>query len=51
GLLKACRELGIATVAYSLLGRGMLTGQYKSVDKRDFRRSVPRFSKKDFDKN
>ncbi|KAL6852180.1 NADP-dependent oxidoreductase domain-containing protein [Trichoderma novae-zelandiae] len=29
-LLKACRELGVATVAYSPLGRGILTGQYTS---------------------
>lgn len=31
GLLKACRELGIAIVAYSPLGRGVLTGQYVST--------------------
>ncbi|MCJ1373879.1 hypothetical protein MMC20_005109 [Loxospora ochrophaea] len=54
GLLKTCRELGIATVAYSPLGRGMLTGQYKSVDDfdaDDFRRTVPRFSAENFPKN
>ncbi|KAL7626080.1 hypothetical protein AAE478_002850 [Parahypoxylon ruwenzoriense] len=54
GLLKTCRELGIATVAYSPLGRGMLTGQYKSpddFDENDFRRSIPRFSKENFYKN
>ncbi|KAI0381397.1 putative aldo-keto reductase [Hypomontagnella monticulosa] len=54
GLLKTCRELGIATVAYSPLGRGMLTGQYKSIDdfdENDFRRSIPRFSAENFDKN
>ena len=27
GLLKTCRELGIAVVAYSPLGRGLLTGK------------------------
>ena len=32
GLLQTCRELGIAIVAYSPLGRRMLTGQYKSID-------------------
>ena len=32
-LLKTCRELGIATVAYSPLGRGMLTGAYVSIFK------------------
>ena len=54
GLLKTCRELGIATVAYSPLGRGMLTGQYKSIDdfdENDFRRSIPRFSRENFSKN
>ncbi|KAL8722183.1 MAG: hypothetical protein Q9225_001279 [Loekoesia sp. 1 TL-2023] len=53
-LLRTCRELGIATVAYSPLGRGMLTGQYKSIDDfdaNDFRRSIPRFSKENFPKN
>jgi len=28
GLLKTCRELGVTVVAYSPLGRGMLTGTY-----------------------
>ncbi|KAK6081005.1 aldo/keto reductase [Seiridium cupressi] len=55
GLLKTCRQLGIATVAYSPLGRGMLTGRYKSVsdfDPGDFRRSIPRFStQENMDKN
>ena len=54
GLLQTCRELGIATVAYSPLGRGMLTGQYKSIDdfdQNDFRRSIPRFSEENFPKN
>ena len=55
GLLATCRELGIATVAYSPLGRGILTGQYRSVDdfdEGDFRRTIPRFStQENFDKN
>ncbi|KAI4175637.1 MAG: hypothetical protein LQ343_001508 [Gyalolechia ehrenbergii] len=53
-LLRTCRELGIATVAYSPLGRGMLTGQYKSLDDfdaNDFRQSIPRFSKENVPKN
>ncbi|KAL2132537.1 hypothetical protein VTI74DRAFT_3697 [Chaetomium olivicolor] len=53
-LAKTCRELGIAIVAYCPLGRGMLTGQYKSVDEfpeGDFRRTVPRFSNENFPKN
>lgn len=55
GLLAACRRLGIATVAYSPLGRGILTGKYKSPDdfeSGDFRRTIPRFStQENFDKN
>ena len=44
-LLPVHRELGIATVAYSPIGRGFLTGQIKSLDdlpETDFRRAVPR---------
>ena len=54
GLLNTCRELGIATVAYSPLGRGMLTGQYKSradFPEGDFRLLAPRFSDENFPKN
>ncbi|CAF1337446.1 unnamed protein product [Adineta steineri] len=54
GLLKTCRELGVAIVCYSPLGRGMLTGQYKSQDDfedNDYRRTFPRFSKENFPKN
>lgn len=31
GLLEAARELGVAIVAYSPLGRGLLTGRYVSL--------------------
>ncbi|KAJ3573406.1 hypothetical protein NP233_g2448 [Leucocoprinus birnbaumii] len=50
-LLKICRELGIAVVAYSPLGRGLLTGQYRSPDDfedGDFRKFLPRFNKDNF---
>ncbi|KAL1890301.1 hypothetical protein Sste5346_008303 [Sporothrix stenoceras] len=53
-LLQACKELGIAVVSYSPLGRGMLTGQLRSPDqleKGDFRTFAPRFSKENFPKN
>lgn len=53
-LLATCRELGVATVAYSPLGRGMLTGRYKSADDfepDDWRRNMPRFSAENFPKN
>ncbi|KAF7978876.1 hypothetical protein HWV62_44365 [Athelia sp. TMB] len=42
GLLKAARELGVAIVAYAPLGRGLITGLYKSTDdlpKDDWRRT------------
>ena len=54
GLLQTCRELGVAVVAYSPLGRGLLTGQYKSpddFDEDDVRRTLPRFSPENFSKN
>lgn len=54
GLLETCRELGVAVAVYSPLGRGFLTGQYKSPDdfeEGDFRRMSPRFSKENFPKN
>jgi aryl-alcohol dehydrogenase-like predicted oxidoreductase len=48
------RELGIALVAYSPLGRGFLTGQIKSVDdlaEDDYRRTMPRFQGENFATN
>jgi len=54
GHLDACRELGIAFVPYSPLGRGFLSGAIKSVDDLapdDFRRITPRFSGENFAKN
>jgi aryl-alcohol dehydrogenase-like predicted oxidoreductase len=53
-VLSVCKELGIAFVAYSPLGRGFLTGQIKKVedfDDDDFRKSSPRFSGDNFNKN
>ena len=46
GILATCRELGIGFVAYSPLGRGFLTGQFKRFDdlpEDDYRRHSPRF--------
>jgi aryl-alcohol dehydrogenase-like predicted oxidoreductase len=48
------RELGIGFVAYSPLGRGFLTGRFRSIDdlpEDDFRRSSPRFEGENFDRN
>ena len=53
-VLPAVRELGIGYVAYSPLGRGFLTGQFKSPDdfaKDDFRKNHPRFQGENFQKN
>lgn len=53
-LLKTCRELGVAVVAYSPLSRGLLTGAIQSPDdleESDFRRFLPRFSAENFPKN
>lgn len=47
GTLQTCRELGIAFVAYSPLGRGFLTGAIpnrEALDQNDWRRQNPRFS-------
>lgn len=46
-LVPTCRELGIAFLAYSPLGRGMLTANFSLDDlaETDFRRRSPRFAK------
>lgn len=46
-LLEAVKELGVAVVAYSPLGRGSITGKYKSLpvddfEPDDFRREIAR---------
>jgi aryl-alcohol dehydrogenase-like predicted oxidoreductase len=54
GVLQACSELGIGFVPYSPLGRGFLTGRYRSIDDldaKDFRRHSPRFQGENFAKN
>jgi aryl-alcohol dehydrogenase-like predicted oxidoreductase len=53
-VLPTCRELGIGFVAYSPLGRGFLTGQFKTLDDLaadDYRRNSPRFQGENFQKN
>jgi aryl-alcohol dehydrogenase-like predicted oxidoreductase len=53
-ILPTTRELGIAFVAYSPLGRGFLTGQIKRFEDfaaDDFRRLSPRFQGGNFQKN
>ncbi len=53
-LLATVRELGIGFVAYSPLGRGFLTGEFKrpeDIPDNDFRRFNPRFQGDNFHKN
>ena len=53
-LLPLCHELGIGFVAYSPLGRGFLTGRFRSIDDlpaNDWRRNSPRFQGENFAKN
>jgi aryl-alcohol dehydrogenase-like predicted oxidoreductase len=54
GVLQVCGELGIGFVPYSPLGRGFLTGRFRSIDDldaKDFRRFSPRFQGGNFAKN
>ncbi|CAG8754922.1 11675_t:CDS:2 [Gigaspora rosea] len=54
GIKETCEKLGITIVAYSPLGRGFLTGRYKSnadFEETDFRKNHPRFVDGNFEKN
>ena len=47
-MLPVCRELGVTYVAYSPLGRGLLSGTYTpdtEMEDSDFRKYLPRFDK------
>jgi aryl-alcohol dehydrogenase-like predicted oxidoreductase len=53
-ILPTVRELGIGFVAYSPLGRGLLTGRFRRADAfgdGDFRTHHPRFQGENFQKN
>lgn len=53
-VLETCKELGVGFLAYSPLGRGFLTGQFKrfeDFEAHDYRRLSPRFQGANFDKN
>lgn len=53
-ILPTCRELGIGFVAYSPLGRGFLTGRFRSTGdfgEQDFRTIDPRFSGGNLERN
>lgn len=52
-ILTTCRELGIAVIAYSPVGRGILTGQIQSfsdIPENDFRRMLPKYAQENFAK-
>jgi aryl-alcohol dehydrogenase-like predicted oxidoreductase len=52
GILATCRELGVAFVPFSPLGRGLLTGALEgSFEKGDLRANMPRFQGENFAKN
>jgi aryl-alcohol dehydrogenase-like predicted oxidoreductase len=53
-VLPTCRKLGIGFVPYSPLGRGFLSGRFKSpdeLDEEDFRRRGPRFTGENLEAN
>ncbi|GIK05482.1 hypothetical protein Aspvir_009594 [Aspergillus viridinutans] len=50
-ILKTCRELGVAIVAFSPIGRGILTGQFQSradIPEGDLRRMYPKYAEENF---
>jgi aryl-alcohol dehydrogenase-like predicted oxidoreductase len=54
GVLATCRELGVAFVPYSPLGRGFLTGTIQKpsdLDPSDWRLTNPRFAQEVFENN
>jgi aryl-alcohol dehydrogenase-like predicted oxidoreductase len=54
GALPTCRELGVGFVAYSPLGRGFLSGRFRSpddLDPDDWRRTNPRFQGEALEQN
>jgi aryl-alcohol dehydrogenase-like predicted oxidoreductase len=53
-ILPTVRELGIGFVAYSPIGRGFLSGRFKTIDDlepTDYRRQSPRFQGENFERN
>ena len=53
-ILPVVRELGIGFVAYSPIGRGFLSGRFKTIDDlepTDYRRLSPRFQGDNFERN
>ena len=54
GIAETCAKFGIPVVAYSPIGRGMLSGEIKKIEdipEGDMRRMMPRFQPGSFDQN
>lgn len=54
GQIDTCRELGMATMAYAVLGRGMLSGRSPRLEDmadKDVRRRLPRFQSGNIERN
>ena len=52
GQIEACKELGLAMMAYAVLGRGMLSAQVpKALAADDVRAQLPRFDSANVEKN
>jgi aryl-alcohol dehydrogenase-like predicted oxidoreductase len=54
GQISTCRDLGMAMMAYAVLGRGMLTAKVPTLDamsERDIRKRLPRFHQGNVDAN
>jgi aryl-alcohol dehydrogenase-like predicted oxidoreductase len=54
GQIDACKELGVAMMAYAVLGRGMLSAQVPKVEELaadDIRAQLPRFHRANVEKN
>src|SRR6476659_10102082 len=54
GVRPVLEELGIGLVAYSPLGRGFLSGRFRSIEdleEGDYRRNSPRFQGENFERN
>lgn len=52
-VIPVCKSLGIAVIAFSPLGRGFFAGAVRDAnfEQNDFRRSLPRFEKRNLKKN
>jgi pyridoxine 4-dehydrogenase len=53
GVLQTCKDLGIAIIAYSPIGRGILAGKFKTIDDvpQLIQERFPRFSEENFQHN